>query len=124
MIQTSYFRKPGLPADRAVAISLGVPRGWKGRRYPALAPMSEMLMAYRMHLWTWEKYAAEYPALILGRLDPLAVARELDGAIMCCWERSDNPHCHRRLVAEWLAAAAGEEVPEWELTTDEGSAIV
>ena len=37
MIFTSNFKIAGrLP--QAVAISLGVPRGWQGRRYKALAP--------------------------------------------------------------------------------------
>ena len=40
MIFTSNFKIAGnLP--QAVAISLGVPRGWTGRRYKALAPLRE-----------------------------------------------------------------------------------
>ena len=44
MITTSNFARNGNNPN-AVAISIGVPRGWKGRRYFKLAPSREMLEA-------------------------------------------------------------------------------
>ncbi|MFH0901429.1 MAG: DUF488 family protein [Pseudomonadota bacterium] len=113
MIQTSYFRARGLPLDRCVAISLTVPRGYTGRRYPALAPSRELLRAWREDDLTWVGYTEWYQLTVLDNLRAMQVAADLDGKIVVCWEW-DRLHCHRRLVAEWLEAATGEQVPEWE----------
>ena len=60
-----------------------------------------------------------YRSEVLGPLDPHAVASELvDLAgggvpVMVCYERvGGRGWCHRALVAEWLAAALGQPVPE------------
>ncbi|MEJ7615831.1 MAG: hypothetical protein WKF30_02395 [Pyrinomonadaceae bacterium] len=103
-ITTSSFKVAGHLAN-AVAISRGVPRGWKGRRYIALAPTWPMLKM------STEDYLREYK-LILAQLDPAKVAADLDGAIMLCWEPL-NVKCHRRFVAEWLETSCGLVVPEY-----------
>jgi hypothetical protein len=77
VIQTSYFRKPGLPADRCVAISLTVPRGYHGRRYLDLAPSRKLLQSYQFRWILWEEYAFEYRATVLHRLDPMDVGSDL-----------------------------------------------
>lgn len=110
MIETSYFRKPDLPLDRCVAISRSVPRGWKGRRYPALEPDAASFAMYKARCMSWEQYVHNYQMRVLARLDPMEVGSELDGSIVCCWEK-DRAHCHRALVADWLAFI--EPVPEW-----------
>lgn len=46
-------------------------------------------------------YEKNYRKEVLDKLDPAAVAKELDGKVLCCYEKSDN-FCHRHLVAAWL----------------------
>jgi len=109
MIQTSYFKQPGLDPDdlRLVSIALWAPRGYRGRRYTALAPRREMLKMGEA------PYREEYQK-ILDSLDPAKVAKDLGpDAIMLCWERPGE-FCHRRLVAEWLEKHLSQPVPEFD----------
>ena len=90
----------------AVAISRGVPRFYKGRRYPALAPPTWLLKAKDPELFDRE-YRKQ-----LDSLDAKQVAEDLGpDAILLCWE-SFNVRCHRRLVAEWLEEKLGIVVAE------------
>jgi len=105
MITTSNFASSASHPD-AVAISRGVPRFYKGRRYLALAPPGWLLKAKEPELFDRE-YRKQ-----LAALDAKQVAEELgSNAILLCWE-SFNVRCHRRLVAEWLEQALGLEIPE------------
>jgi hypothetical protein len=105
MITTSNFAKSGKHPD-AVAISRGVPRFYKGRRYMALAPPVWLLKAKDPELFDQE-YRKQ-----LAALDARQVAEELGpNAILLCWE-SFNVRCHRRLVAEWLEEKLGIVVAE------------
>jgi hypothetical protein len=105
MITTSNFAKSGKHPD-AVAISQGVPRFYKVRRYLPLAPPRWVLKAKDPGL-----FDREY-RMQLGALDPKQVAEDLGpNAILLCWE-SFNVRCHRRLVAEWLEERLGIVVPE------------
>lgn len=109
MIQTSYFKQPGLYPDapRLVSIALWAPRGYRGRRYSPLAPRREMFKMGE------SAYSIEYQK-ILDNLDPAKVAKDLGpDAIMLCWERPGE-FCHRRLVAEWLEKHLGQPVPEFD----------
>ena len=103
---TSNFRRAGkLP--NAVAISVGVPAWFRGRRYRKLAPTRAMLKLPA------KKYLRRYQ-LKLKKLDPAKVYEKLgDDAILLCWERP-GARCHRRIVAEWFEKALGVEVPEYE----------
>jgi hypothetical protein len=105
MITTSSFAKSGKHPD-AVAISRGVPRFYKGRRYMVLAPPAWLLKAKDPGLFDQE-YRKQ-----LAALDARQVAEELaPNTILLCWE-SFNVRCHRRLVAEWLEEKLGIVVPE------------
>jgi len=107
VITTSNFAKSGTHPD-AVAISQGVPRWYKGRRYMPLAPPRWLLKAKDPELFDLE-YRKQ-----LDALDPKQVAEDLGpNAILLCWE-SFNVRCHRRLVAEWLEGKLGIVVPELE----------
>jgi uncharacterized protein (DUF488 family) len=71
---------------------------------PLLAPTQEMLDAYRKRKGSWEAYEREFSALIEERaidraLSPMAFARRT--ALLC--SEATPEHCHRRLVAEFLA---------------------
>jgi hypothetical protein len=99
MITTSNFGKSAKHPD-AVAISQGVPRFYKGRRYMSLAPPRWLLKAKDPELFDRE-YRKQLEAL-----DAKQVAEELGpDAILLCWE-SFNVRCHRRLVASWSQRGA------------------
>ena len=105
MITTSNFAKSGKHPD-AVAISQGVPRFYRVKRYMPLAPPRSLLKAKDAELFHRE-YRKQ-----LDSLDARQVAEELGpNAILLCWE-SFNVRCHRRLAAEWLEEKLGNVVPE------------
>lgn len=105
MITTSNFAKSAKHPD-AVAISQGVPRSYRGKRYMALAPPRWLLKAKDPELFN-----QEYRKL-LDSLDAKHIAEELGpNAILLCWE-TFNVRCHRRLVAEWLEAKLSIVIPE------------
>jgi len=71
-----------------------------------------------------EEYRQRFYAEILAPLDPRAVAGELvDMAagrvpVLLCFERPGRGQwCHRAMVAEWLAEATGQVVPEFGFET-------
>src|SRR6266700_1749545 len=105
MITTSNFAKSGKHPD-AVAISQGVPRFYRVKRYLPLAPPRWLLKAKDPELFDRE-YRKQ-----LAALDAKQVAEDLGpDAILLCWE-SFNVRCHRRLVAQWLEEKLGIVVPE------------
>ncbi len=74
---------------------------------PILAPTKDILDAYKKHNGDWGLYERQFLDLMKSRRIETAVSRDmLDGACLLCSE--DKPHhCHRRLVAEYLAEAWG-----------------
>jgi len=113
MIYTSNFAIAG-KHENAVAISRGIPKWFKGRRYMPLAPSWLMVKIGNPNIFT-----PIYQAKVLFRLDPLQVAQELgQGSILLCWEKPED-FCHRMLVAEWLREA-GIEVEEYEARKPHG----
>jgi uncharacterized protein (DUF488 family) len=76
------------------------------RHAPDLAPTEEMLAAYRARKIGWDDYAAAFTRLIAERhVERSHTAASLAGACLLCSEAT--PHrCHRRLVAEYVTAAA------------------
>jgi len=107
MIFTSNFKIAGnLP--QAVAISLGVPRGWRGCRYKALAPPRDLIKIMEP-----ERFIPLYRAQVLDLLEPMKVIRDLggDNFILLCWE-APGEFCHRRVVAAWLRKHTGVLIEE------------
>ena len=70
---------------------------------PELAPTKEILDAYKKRKGDWETYERQFLDLMDRRRIAESVPKQLmDGACLLCSE--DKPHhCHRRLVAEYLA---------------------
>jgi uncharacterized protein (DUF488 family) len=81
------------------------------RHAPELAPTAELLQAYRGKKIGWDEYAAAFTRLIADRaVERRYPAASLAGACLLCSE--DTPHrCHRRLVAEYVTAAADGAPP-------------
>ncbi|ROR66161.1 DUF488 family protein [Agrococcus jenensis] len=72
-----------------------------------LAPTSELLQAYKKGAWSWSEYEERYVGLIRGRRIETELKRvDFDNVVLLCSEATAE-RCHRRLAAEYLAAAWG-----------------
>ncbi len=78
--------------------------GIQYRHVPLMAPTQQMLDSYKKHGGRWEEYERKFLQLMKEREIETAFAQELSDAdcLLCSEEKPD--HCHRRLVAEYLAA--------------------
>ena len=75
---------------------------------PDLAPIKNILDAYKKHKGDWKVYEEEFLELIERRHIEVTVPKELvhDGCLLCS---EDKPHhCHRRLVTEYLRDKWGD----------------
>lgn len=106
MLYTSNYTIAG-KLENAVSISQGVPRGWAGRRYLALAPPWRLV---RMN--DPVRFNMEYRQEVLSKLDPRKVVQDLDGCIMLCWEKPGE-FCHRIVVSRWIEQHTGIVVEEY-----------
>ncbi|WP_405161380.1 DUF488 domain-containing protein [Nocardia sp. NBC_01499] len=81
--------------------------GMEYKHRPDLAPTQPMLDDYRKLGTGWAMYEARFLELMAERGIEEAVPRELvDNAVLLCSEDAPH-HCHRRLVAEYLARRWG-----------------
>lgn len=74
------------------------------RHLPELAPTTEILEAFKKHGGPWSQYEKDFLALVQER-KILEILQPQDihmGCLLCSEPRPDR--CHRRLVAEYLAA--------------------
>ena len=70
---------------------------------PRLAPTQAMLDSYKKAKGAWQDYEREFISLMREReIEQQFSAAELEGACLLCSEATAE-HCHRRLVAEYLA---------------------
>ena len=74
---------------------------------PELAPTPEILDKYRDNKKQWPRFEKEFLALMAERVVEKSVPRKLlDKACLLCSE-AEPTHCHRRMVAEYLAKKWG-----------------
>uniref|UniRef100_A0A7C3Z3B1 DUF488 domain-containing protein n=1 Tax=Desulfobacca acetoxidans TaxID=60893 RepID=A0A7C3Z3B1_9BACT len=108
MIFTSSFQTAG-HFPQAVAISRGLPRGWQGRVYKALAPSWSLVKTTDQ-----TRFIRLYKAQVLQKLNARQVLRDLGGDdfILLCWE-APGEFCHRLVVAAWFKKELGLEVSEF-----------
>lgn len=67
-----------------------------------LAPTKEMFSEYKLKGGDWDHYARNFLDLMASRKIELIDKEKIDNSCLLCSE--DKPHhCHRRLVAEYLA---------------------
>jgi uncharacterized protein (DUF488 family) len=72
---------------------------------PLLAPTPQILNAYKKHAGGWDEYERAFLQLMNERrVEDTWAAQDLRDAdcLLCSEEKPD--HCHRRLVAEYLAS--------------------
>ena len=111
IIQTSNFARCW-NNPKAVAISIGLPKGWVGKRYFKLAPSYAMMrMSIPDFTFAYRKKLAD--------LNAIEIVAEIqknfgDDVILLCFEQA-NIKCHRRLVAEWLEEKIKIEITEFGL---------
>ena len=103
MIHTSYFAVAHRKAspERLVSIARKAPNGFAGAHYPQLYPPSWLLQWYKSGKVNDEEYEVLYRSEVLSKLNPETVAKQLDGKVLVCWEKSGS-FCHRNLVMNWL----------------------
>jgi hypothetical protein len=110
MIKTSYFAKSGKDPN-AVCIAAFAPSWFSGTHYPRLSPPWKIVVKYKQGQINEDEYEELYNHLVLSSLNVGRVARELDGAVLLCYEKPDD-FCHRHIVARWLSSAIGYEIEE------------
>jgi uncharacterized protein (DUF488 family) len=75
---------------------------------PNLAPTRDILDAYKKQKGDWQTYETQFLKLMADRQVENTVPKELlDRGCLLCSEEEPH-HCHRRLVAEYLAAKWGD----------------
>lgn len=103
MIYTSYFAKMRkmTPEQKAQCVSIArfKPKGVEMPEYQKVAPAKEILFQYKQD-GDQEAYTVKYMKQLEG-LNPNVVAKDLNGKILCCYEKSSD-FCHRHILAEWL----------------------
>jgi len=77
--------------------------------HPILSPGKELLDGYKKKTIPWDEYERRFLDLLAQRKAEEAVDRRLfdQPAVLLCSEPTAE-HCHRRLVAEYLAAKWGD----------------
>jgi uncharacterized protein YeaO (DUF488 family) len=92
-----------------------------GPEFSPLMPSRQLLSAFKHNEIDWTEYRIAYQ-FQLGLLNPTGVwnaLHEIAGPhepVLLCVEGAktlEEKPCHRRLVADWLGRALGEEIPEW-----------
>jgi uncharacterized protein (DUF488 family) len=75
---------------------------------PLLAPTQHLLDAYKKHAGRWSEYEYGFLELMKERRIEISWGSEMrDSDCLLCSEEKPA-HCHRRLVAEYLAAYLGD----------------
>lgn len=102
MIYTSYYAKANKLDKNLKLISIArySPRWMKIDEYKALAPTKEILFQYKEY-GDIRKYIRAYKKDVLSKLSVDKVARDLDGCVLMCYEKSSD-FCHRHIVSKWL----------------------
>ena len=128
MIQTSYFSSPSVRKlyksnpERLVNIAIHKPYQINIESYPLLFPTDSILYEYKNAMADLDfkqlkksspekyfhfkqriekRYIERYHQEVLKKLNPIKVARELDGKILLCYEKPES-FCHRHIFAEWM----------------------
>lgn len=101
MIYTSYFAKPKYGRGIEISIANSQPKSIQLDKYQKLVPPWDIVSAWKNKQITWDEFTKQYTERVLDKLNPSEIAAELDGCILCCWEK-DFRVCHRTIVRKWL----------------------
>ena len=128
MIQTSYYASPSVKhlfknnPERLVNIAVYKPSQINIASYPLLFPTQSILFEYKNAMADLDlrrlkknspeeynhlkqliekRYIERYHKEVLDKLNPIRVAKDLDGKILLCYEKPES-FCHRHIFAEWM----------------------
>ncbi len=107
MIYTSYFSSKKYIKEDGISIAR-YNKFWDGDSYPLLYPSANLLAWWKdipkedaKEAWFTEQYERAYYEETLSKLDPHKVAKDLEGKVLLCYEKSED-FCHRHIIAAWL----------------------
>ena len=111
MIYTSYFASKA-PAEFKVCIAKGIPKHFKGRSIPSLAPSNPFVRDWRS---AYKRDLDERFSSLLAIRNFLLDEVEAVGGplILCCYEK-DRATCHRGVLADLLKELFDGGIPEWQ----------
>lgn len=110
-VYTSYYARACkiLPDRRLVAISIGIPEGFKGEILRELNPSVTLLSKYKNGELSDKEYEQIYYTETLSKLNATEVYNKLKGKCALCFCGS-NKFCHRILLIKWLIHNLGDEI--------------
>ena len=107
MIYTSYFASKKYNKDQGISIAR-YNKFWQGESYLELFPNAQLLAWWKSLTKEaqeteecQQQYFEAYKQETLSKLDPHKIAKDLEGRILLCYEKSSD-FCHRHIVAAWL----------------------
>lgn len=103
MIHTSYYTSPIVRDSEFSTVGISAyPPFWAKdtELYEPLAPDKRLLSDYKNSFCTKAEYVERYRNQ-LSKLDPVRVAKDLDGKTMLCFEKIGD-FCHRHILEAWL----------------------
>ena len=115
MVKTRCLYDPADPSDgERILVTRFWPRGMSRSRLrltawmKELAPSPTLLWDWKRGVISWDEYGVRYRAEMTPRaslIKMLANRAKPDVITLLCFEREENPHCHRYLLKELLVAA-------------------
>ncbi len=116
MIKTKCIFAPTSDEDgERILISRGYPYHSDAHLdiwFVSLGPSKDLLDAWKADSITWEEYTDRYHEEMKSRTGLIAklAERSKKGTItLLCFEKEDNPHCHRHLLKRLIEAVQDEE---------------
>lgn len=107
MIYTSYFSSKKYNKENGISIAR-YNKFWDGDSYYLLFP-SVCLLTWWKHMPAnfqqskeyQDQYKKAFYEETLSKLDPHKVAKDLEGKVLLCYEKSED-FCHRHIIRDWL----------------------
>ena len=86
MIYTSNFSNiKNLNINECLSIAIGTPKWFNGLIFKQLQPTWEMVVGHKNGKFSENEYTKIYYDIVLKKLNPLEIIRDLDNKILLCW---------------------------------------
>lgn len=110
-VYSSYYSRACriVPDSKLVAISLGIPNGFKGVTCRELNPPVGLIVRYKANEISDKEYEQVYREEVLRGLNPLKIYEQLKGKVILCY-CGKGAFCHRNIVMKWLEESIGEHI--------------
>jgi len=112
-IYTSNYARKGADS-KSIAISVGLPEWYAGKRNKDLAPTWEIVRGIQRGQIDIAVYESVYLQLLENRnVDPYELIEELpNNTFLLCYEKPTD-FCHRHTLATWVFNNTGFQIEEW-----------